>query len=367
MKRNLPTPDHSAGRFGWVDIAKGICIIAVVGLYVRNEIAGLGGNPGWLDPWSAFARPFRMPDFFLLSGLFLSAVLDRPWKRYLDTKVAHYVYFLVIWTLILLLWDVYFLESKSAGTGGPVGLLKLYIFTLIYPDHMLWFIQSLPVFFVVTRLLRRVPPWLLWLLAASAMASHFKTGRSPIDNFLGFYVFFLTGHFGAKWIFALADHAADHIKSTLALFVVWCFVNQWAVVNGFTTIPGLDLAFGLLGVAAIVSLSSLLAPIRAFTWLRVAGNNSINIYLGFFIPVTLFIHLLSVNRVAIDPHVLATLAVALGALVPLLLARLIDGSFAGFLFRRPRWAHIASTSVVSITATTSTAATMTTASTSKGL
>ncbi|MEY2689337.1 MAG: hypothetical protein RL375_3536 [Pseudomonadota bacterium] len=343
MTRSISTHDDKGGRYGWVDIAKGICILAVVGLYVRNEMAGGGGDAGWLEPWSAFARPFRMPDFFLLSGLFLSAVLDRPWKRYLDTKVVHYVYFLVIWTLILLLWDVYVLETKSVGAGGPVALLKLYVFTLIYPDHMLWFIQSLPVFFVVTRLLRRVPPWLLWLLAAAAMVSQFKTGRSPIDNFLGYYVYFLTGHFAARWIFALADRAAAHGRVTAALFIVWCVVNQWAVAQGYAAQPGLGLFFGLLGVAAIVSLSSLLAPLRLFAWLRVAGNSSITIYLGFFIPVTLLIQQLTAHRMAVDPHLLATLAVVVGASVPWLLARAVRGSFFRFLFVRPAWAHLVET------------------------
>jgi uncharacterized membrane protein YcfT len=173
------------------------------------------------------------------------------------------------------------------------------------------------------------------------MIANIKTGRSPIDNFCGYYVFFLTGHFGAKWIFALADRAAVHKKATLALFVVWCVVNQWSVANGYAALAGLDLVFGLLGVAAIVSLSSLLAPLQMFGWLRSAGTSSIVIYLGFFIPVTLFIHLVTVNAVSVGPNLLATLAVALGALVPLLLSKVIEGSAAGFLFLRPRWAYLA--------------------------
>ena len=35
------------------------------------------GREGWMHAAVAFARPFRMPDFFLISGLFLARVIDR--------------------------------------------------------------------------------------------------------------------------------------------------------------------------------------------------------------------------------------------------------------------------------------------------
>ena len=47
-----------------------------------------------------FAKPFRMPDFFLISGLFLAVVIDRDWRTYLDRKVVHFAYFYVLWVTI---------------------------------------------------------------------------------------------------------------------------------------------------------------------------------------------------------------------------------------------------------------------------
>ena len=37
-----------------------------------------------------------MPDFFLISGLFLSRAIDRDWHDYLDRKVWHFAYFYVL-------------------------------------------------------------------------------------------------------------------------------------------------------------------------------------------------------------------------------------------------------------------------------
>jgi uncharacterized membrane protein YcfT len=58
------------------------------------------GETGWMHAVVAFAAPFRMPDFFLISGLFLSNVIGRDWKLYLDRKVIHFAYFYVLWMTI---------------------------------------------------------------------------------------------------------------------------------------------------------------------------------------------------------------------------------------------------------------------------
>ena len=75
----------STRRLDWVDVAKGLCMIAVVALWVGRQMQW---EAGWINHFEAFARPFRMPDFFLLSGLFVGAVLQRPWRSYVATTIA---------------------------------------------------------------------------------------------------------------------------------------------------------------------------------------------------------------------------------------------------------------------------------------
>ena len=41
-----------------------------------------------------------MPDFFMISGLFLAQVIDRDWRTYLDRKVVHFAYFYLLWMTI---------------------------------------------------------------------------------------------------------------------------------------------------------------------------------------------------------------------------------------------------------------------------
>ena len=96
----------------------------------------------------AFAKPFRMPDFFLISGLFLARVIDRDWRTYLDRKVLHFAYFYLLWVTI----QFAFKAPGLAAEHGALGVVGLYAEAFIEPFGTLWFIYLLPIFFVVTKL-----------------------------------------------------------------------------------------------------------------------------------------------------------------------------------------------------------------------
>ena len=90
----------AAGRIDWVDYAKGICIVMVVMMHSVLGVEAAAGQTGFMHGLVMFAKPFRMPDFFLISGLFLAVVIDRDWRTYLDRKVVHFAYFYVLWVTI---------------------------------------------------------------------------------------------------------------------------------------------------------------------------------------------------------------------------------------------------------------------------
>ena len=87
-------------RVDWVDYAKGICIVMVVMMHSTLGVELAAGREGFMHYVVEFARPFRMPDFFMISGLFLSRVIDRDWRTYTDRKVVHFAYFYVLWVTI---------------------------------------------------------------------------------------------------------------------------------------------------------------------------------------------------------------------------------------------------------------------------
>ena len=72
----------------------------VVMMHSVLGVEAAAGQTGFMHAFVAFAKPFRMPDFFLISGLFLAVVIDRDWRTYLDRKVVHFAYFYVLWVTI---------------------------------------------------------------------------------------------------------------------------------------------------------------------------------------------------------------------------------------------------------------------------
>src|SRR5690554_4378399 len=133
-------------RIEWVDYAKGLCIILVVMMQATIDYGHAVGAEGWLHSVVDFARPFRMPDFFLLSGLFLARSINCPWREYLDRKVIHFAYFYLLWLGILLL-----LTETSLLTTNPAGFVTLFGIALVDPISSLWFVHMLVIFYLVTR------------------------------------------------------------------------------------------------------------------------------------------------------------------------------------------------------------------------
>ena len=192
-------------RVDWVDYAKGFCIVMVVMMHSTLGVEAAAGQDSWMHALVAFAKPFRMPDFFLISGLFLSRVIDRDWRTYLDRKVVHFVYFYVLWVTI----QFAFKAPGLMCTHGLFGIARLYAEAFIEPFGTLWFIYLLPIFFVVVKLTRRVPWPAIWLVGAALEIVHIDTGWTVIDEFAHRFVYFYTGYIFAPQVFALAARAAS--------------------------------------------------------------------------------------------------------------------------------------------------------------
>src|SRR5438105_493203 len=180
----------SAPRVDWVDTAKGICIVMVVMMHSVLGVEAAAGETGFMHALVAFAKPFRMPDFFLLSGLFLSVVIERDWRTYLDRKVVHFAYFYVLWVTI----QFGFKAPAFAAESGWGHAGYLYLESFIEPFGTLWFIYLLPIFFVVTKLTRNMPPLAIWAVAAALETAHVATGWTVIDEFCARFIYFYSGY-----------------------------------------------------------------------------------------------------------------------------------------------------------------------------
>ncbi len=211
------------GRIDWVDYAKGICIVMVVMMHSVLGVELAAGQTGFMHLVVMFAKPFRMPDFFLISGLFLAVVIDRDWRTYLDRKVVHFAYFYVLWVTIQFGFKAPGLAADS--NWHHVGLL--YLESFIEPFGTLWFIYLLPIFFVVIKATRRVPPPLILSIAAAMEMAHVMTGWTAIDEFAARFVYIYSGYIFADAVFVLSDRARARPGLALAGLALWALINGW--------------------------------------------------------------------------------------------------------------------------------------------
>jgi len=321
----------AAGRVDWVDYAKGICIVMVVMMHSVLGVELAAGQTGFMHVLVAFAKPFRMPDFFLISGLFLSVVIDRDWRTYLDRKVVHFAYFYVLWVTIQFGFKAPGFAAETSWTH--VGFL--YLESFIEPFGTLWFIYLLPVFFVVTKATRKLPPLLIWTVLALLETAHIETGWTAIDEFGARFVYFYSGYLCANYVFALSDRARAQPALALAGLALWALVNGSLVWFGFSEWPLVSLLLGLSGACAIIIMGTLLARARLLEFLRFCGEHSIVIYLAFFLPMaatrTLLLRAGPIHDIG-TISLIVTLAGVFGALAIWRIALAVG---ANFLFERP--------------------------------
>jgi uncharacterized membrane protein YcfT len=318
-------------RIDWVDYAKGICIVMVVMMHSVLGVEAAAGQTGFMHLLVAFAKPFRMPDFFLISGLFLPVVIGRDWRTYFDRKVVHFAYFYVLWVTI----QFGFKAPSFAAENGWTHVGLMYLESFIEPFGTLWFIYLLPVFFVVTKATRKMPPLLIWTVAALLEMAHVATGWTVIDEFAARFVYFHSGYLFADYVFALSDRARARPRLALAGLAGWALVNGGLVLSGLSEWPLISLMLGLSGAGAIVTLGTLLARAHWLNFLRFCGEHSIVIYLAFFLPMAATRTLLLKAGVIPDIGTISLIVTIVGVAGALALWRMALKAGANFLFERP--------------------------------
>jgi len=328
---SMPSALSAPGRIDWVDYAKGICIVMVVMMHSVLGVEKAVDQTGFMHALVAFAKPFRMPDFFLISGLFLSVVIDRDWRTYLDRKVVHFAYFYLLWVTIQFGFKAPSLAVQSGWS--QVGLI--YLESFIEPFGTLWFIYLLPVFFVVAKLTRRIPPLAIWAAAAALEAAHIATGWTVIDEFCARFVYFYSGYLFASHVFALSDRARARPDLALAGLALWALVNAGLVESGFSEWPLISLALGFAGAGAIIVMGTLLARMQWLNFLRYCGEQSIVIYLAFFLPMAATRTLLLREGWIVDVGTISLIVTVVGVVGAIAIWRAALALRADFLFERP--------------------------------
>lgn len=92
----------------------------------------------------------------------------------------------------------------AEAVDGWAEVARFCMLSFVEPFGTLWFIYMLPIFFIVTKLGRGVPPLIIWLIAAALEIAPIHTGWTVIDEFAARFVYFYSGYILAPHIFAFA-------------------------------------------------------------------------------------------------------------------------------------------------------------------
>ncbi|MDZ4760524.1 MAG: acyltransferase family protein [Alphaproteobacteria bacterium] len=329
----------AAGRIAWVDYAKGVCILLVVMFHTVNHYEEAVGATGWMRWIVDFSKPFRMPDFFLISGLFLSRTINAPLRDYIDRKVLHFAYFYFLWLAITLA-----VTDLDVLRADPAEWAKLFGWHMIQPVGTLWFVHMLAIFYVLTRLVRKAPKLVVLAAAAGLQIAHqaqwIDTPSFAVNRLMDYYVYFFLGYALSEAIFAMADRVRETPRLTIAMLAVWAMVNFQLTSNEVHGLPVLGLVMGLVGAFAVVQLSVLLSRARAAGFLGYCGRNSIVIYLAFFFPMMALERLLAGSNAIPDVGWACATILVVSLLAPLAMHQAIRGTPLRALFERPRMVRL---------------------------
>lgn len=318
-------------RIDWIDYVKGVTIILVAQMHITlGTQEALGAGHMWLADLVEFARPFRVPLFFMVAGLFVSRSMKWDFSKFADAKLIHFAYFYFLWSAIQ-----FAMKFAFAGYGNHAVEMADILLLPIEPFSTLWFIHALAIFFMVTRALKNVPPILLAGAAVILYAAPIHTGWGAVDEFASRYVFFLAGYLGAAHFFSLAEAARKNALRAIAGAIGAFAMIYFFVDAGIVTQPlfGLLAAFG--GAAATISLLSLAADRGKLKWLAYVGQRSLYVYLAFFLPGAVMRIGLIKTGVVENADLIALIATIVAVVAPLIGFKLIEKTPLAFFFVRP--------------------------------
>lgn len=323
-------------RVDWIDYAKGICIVFVVLLYSTGTAESVLHAKGWIHAIGDFARAFRMPDFFLISGLFVSRVIHRRWRDYLDSKVLHFLYFYGLWLTI----D--FIVAEWRGLTGPESFKSVteYLSLYMQPHGQLWFIYLLPLFFIAVKAMYRVPLIVVAVIAVALKLADLDTGWKMIDRFGMYFVFFYAGHVFANTIFTCVEWMRQRAVIRTVYLLAWCAINGMLVMQGLIEVPAINLVMGLTGAFAVILVATMMTSMHGMGWVRYLGANSLVVYVGFGVPMILLRKIVLTNNLVENVDLASLLLTVLSILGAMAMFWLTRGTVLDFLFNRPAWARL---------------------------
>jgi fucose 4-O-acetylase-like acetyltransferase len=269
-------------RMVWVDYAKGIAIILVAYRHILIGIERSGIEvSSWLKTANEIVYSFRMPLFFILSGIFIARTIEKyQGSAFVKLKSKTILYPYIVWGIIQITIQL----VLSQYTNSQRTLIDYtYLITNPRAIDQLWYLLSLfncsILFFILhyTLGLHKIVITLLAIVFYSV--SEYIENISLIHD-IAYYFLFLVLGFLTRDFFVKQEYQR-YFKSIPVLFCTlpFFFATQWYWLSHQDMNLFLFLPVTLIGCFVIYSLSFILAERNWLNAITIAGKHSLQIYL----------------------------------------------------------------------------------------
>jgi uncharacterized membrane protein YcfT len=349
-------------RMTWVDYLRGIAIVLVVYHHVRIGVERSGiVVPTLLVHLNTIFYSFRMPLFFILSGIFINQSLTRKSTgQLLGIKFEKLLYPYFIWSFIQVTFQI--VLSRYSNSGRTL-LDYTYMFYQPRALDQFWYLPALfnatAVYLLIRKFLRpSATGHILMAIGIYCLAPFFQQWSMMLD-WMRFYIFFTLGGALSPYFFKERFQAVLQNRYSILWALPFFAVSQYYYLThkvgeealhaefAQATIPYFTyllhqvqyFVVGLIGCITMLLVAFRLQKWNVLAFLRVLGYHSLYIYV-MHVLVVAFTRIVLVNVLHIHTAILLLPAgIFMGLVIPVMFYNVcVKDGFAWFLFsyHRPR-------------------------------
>jgi fucose 4-O-acetylase-like acetyltransferase len=336
-------PVLAKSRWHWVDYLRGIAILLVV---YRHALLGIQYGNIHVSPILERANmiffSFRMPLFFILSGIFIGGSMARKsLSQLIGSKFENLLYPYIIWSIIQIT-----LQILLAGSTNSNRTWIDYSYILYQPRDLdqFWYLPALfncSVIYLLVKDQLKPPAWTQLALGLGLyLLAPYLQSVSMLSDWMRFYVFFALGDGVATFFFK--ESSQRFLKNPWSLVGIAPFfvlaqlfyLSQDESVYLNSIAGQLEfLAIALIGCLSMIILSFRLQSWNALPFLRVLGFHSLYIYVMHVMIAAgsrvILIRLFGIH----NPYILLASGIFFGVTLPVIFYNLlVENNILWFLF-----------------------------------
>lgn len=342
-------------RYSWVDYLRGVIILLVVyhHAYLGIERSGIP-MPETVGKANMIFYSFRMPLFFIISGVFTTISLSKQSvKDLVFVKYDKILYPYFIWAFIQVTLQIFMSHFTNSDRS-----IHDYLYILYQPKQLdqFWYLPALfnaTMVFIFFKTKVKPNMWVHLIIGfVLFILAPFLNDISMMSNWMRFYLFFVIGDLISGILFTKTLQQQLKKPITLLIFLPVFIAAQVVYLHNNVGVKAMEttietfhgdytlyalnelnfLFTSLIGCITLIIMAFLLEKWNKLSFLRVIGFHSLYIYMIHVIVVglvrSILVHFLHFT----NPIIILLCVIAFGVTIPIMFYNLLGRSYLWFLF-----------------------------------